>query len=93
MKDPLHTFLVQNSCYSCTHLSGRGLVFISKSGRKNFALYITVADPGFQVRGGAFKKIAPSGGRREIVLGISCENLRFYANGLHNLPPTPNLQF
>ena len=24
------------------------------------------ADPGFQVRGGAFKKITPSGGRREI---------------------------
>ena len=43
MKDPLHTFLVQNSCYSCTHLSGRGLVFISKSGRKNFALYINTS--------------------------------------------------
>ena len=27
------------------------------------------ADPGFQVRGGALKKIAPSGGRREIFLG------------------------
>ena len=27
---------------------------------------ITGADPGFQVRRGAFKKIAPSGGRREI---------------------------
>jgi hypothetical protein len=31
------------------------------------------ADPGFQVRGGALKKIAPSGGRRENVWGISCE--------------------
>jgi hypothetical protein len=30
------------------------------------------ADPGFQVRGGALTKIAPSGGRREICLGISC---------------------
>jgi hypothetical protein len=40
----------------------------------------TGADPGFQVRGGgALKKIAPSGGRREICLGISCENSRFYA--------------
>jgi hypothetical protein len=31
------------------------------------------ADPGFQVRGGAHKKIAPSGGRREHCCGISCE--------------------
>ena len=37
------------------------------------------ADPGFQVRGGVLKKIAPSGGRREKFLGISCENSRFYA--------------
>ena len=37
------------------------------------------ADPGFQVRGGVLKKIAPSGGRRENCLGISCENSRFYA--------------
>ena len=37
------------------------------------------ADPGFQVRGGALKKNAPSGGRREICLGISCEKSRFYA--------------
>jgi hypothetical protein len=28
-------------------------------------LYGPGADPGFQVRGGALKKIAPSGGRRE----------------------------
>jgi hypothetical protein len=31
------------------------------------------ADPGFQVRGGALKKIAPSRGRREHLRGISCE--------------------
>jgi hypothetical protein len=37
------------------------------------------ADPGFQVRGGALKKIAPSGGGRENCWGISCEKLRFYA--------------
>ena len=38
------------------------------------------ADPGFQVRGGGhLKKIAPSGGRRENVCGISCEKSRFYA--------------
>jgi hypothetical protein len=37
------------------------------------------ADPGFQVRGGGLKKIAPSGGRRENVLGISCGKSRFYA--------------
>ena len=40
---------------------------------------ITGADPGFQVRGGALKKIAPSGGRREKFWGISCETSRFYA--------------
>ena len=38
------------------------------------------ADPGFQVRGGALKKIAPSGGGRENRWGISCEKSRFYAN-------------
>ena len=37
------------------------------------------ADPGFKVRGGALKKIAPSGGRREKCWGISCEKSRFYA--------------
>ena len=40
---------------------------------------ISGADPGFQVRGGALKKIAPSGGRRENCWGISCEKSRFYA--------------
>jgi hypothetical protein len=40
---------------------------------------LTGADPGFQVRGGAFKKIAPSGGRREKFWGISCAKSRFYA--------------
>ena len=29
--------------------------------------------------GGALKKIAPSGGRREFFFGISCEKSRFYA--------------
>ena len=33
------------------------------------------ADPGFQVRGGALKKIAPSRGRRENFWGISCEQI------------------
>jgi hypothetical protein len=38
------------------------------------------ADPGFQVRGGgALRKIAPSGGRRENCWDISCEKSRFYA--------------
>jgi hypothetical protein len=36
------------------------------------------ADPGFQVRGAALRKIAPSGGRREQFWGISCE--KFYSN-------------
>jgi hypothetical protein len=43
-------------------------------------MYIPGADPGYQVRGGgALKKIAPSGGRRENFWGISCEKSRFYA--------------
>ena len=41
--------------------------------------YITGADPGFQVRGGALKKMAPSEGRRENFWGTSCEKSRFYA--------------
>ena len=40
---------------------------------------IAGADPGFQVSGGALKKIAPSGGRRETFWGISCEKSRFDA--------------
>ena len=34
----------------------------------------------FKLGEGAFKKMAPSGGRRENIWGISCENSRFYAN-------------
>ena len=41
--------------------------------------YVPGADPGFQVRGGALKKIAPSRGRLENFWGISCEKSRFYA--------------
>ena len=41
---------------------------------------ISGVDPGFQARGGALKKIAPSGGRSEKFWGISCEKSRFYAN-------------
>ena len=33
----------------------------------------------FKLGGGALKKIVPSGGRREIFWGISCEKSRFYA--------------
>ena len=44
------------------------------------------ADPGFQVRGGALKKIAPSGGRRENIWGISCEKSRFYAKKIIFFP-------
>ena len=43
------------------------------------SLCITGADPGFQVRRGALKKIAPSGEMREKFWGISCEKSRFYA--------------
>ena len=46
------------------------------------------ADPGFQVKGGggALKKIAPSGGRREHFWGISCEKSRFYAKKIIFFP-------
>jgi hypothetical protein len=44
-----------------------------------FLVSISGADPGSQVRWGALKKIAPSGGRRENFWGISCETSRFYA--------------
>jgi hypothetical protein len=44
-----------------------------------FKIILSGADPGFQVRGGALKKIAPSGGRRENFGGISCEKSPFYA--------------
>ena len=35
-------------------------------------------DPGFQVRGGAFKIIEPGEARSEHFWGISCEKSRFY---------------
>jgi hypothetical protein len=43
--------------------------------------YKAGADPGFQVRGGALKKIAPSRGRRENFSGISCGKSRFSGHG------------
>ena len=47
----------------------------------------TGADPGFQVKGGAYlKKIVPSGGRRENCWGISCEKSRFYAKKSYFFP-------
>ena len=50
------------------------IILVSKT------LYEPGADPGFQVGGGgALKKNASSGGRREIFWGISCEKSRFYA--------------
>ena len=44
------------------------------------------ADPGFQVRCGALKKITPSGGRLENCWGISCEKSRFYAKKIIIFP-------
>ena len=46
---------------------------------------ISGADPGFQVRGGALKKMAPSGAWRENVWGISCEKNLIFSNS----PPPP----
>jgi hypothetical protein len=51
-----------------------------------FKIPFTGAGPGFQVRGGALKKIAPSGGRRENFWGISCEKSRFYAKKSYFFP-------
>jgi hypothetical protein len=51
-----------------------------------FWLLYSGADPGFQVRGGALKKIAPSGGRRKFCWGISCEKSRFYAKKIIFFP-------
>jgi hypothetical protein len=48
------------------------------TGNTTRAVLVTGADPGFQVREGALKKIAPSGGSREKIWGISCEKSRFY---------------
>jgi hypothetical protein len=45
-------------------------------------LSLPEADPGFQVRGGALKKIAPSGGRREIFWGIRVKNHDFTQKNL-----------
>ena len=58
----------------------------------------------FKFEGGALKNIAPNGGRRENVWGISCEKSRFYAKkiiffpilggrapGAHPPPPPPPL--
>ena len=44
------------------------------------------ADPGFQIREGAIRKIAPSGGRREKFWSISCEKSRFYAKKIIFFP-------
>jgi hypothetical protein len=41
-------------------------------------LEVPGADPGFQVRGAHFRKIAPSGVRREYFWGTSCEKSPFY---------------
>ena len=49
-------------------------------------LYTSGADPGFQVRGGALKKIVPSRWRRENFWGISCEKSQFYAKKSYFFP-------
>ena len=42
-------------------------------------IYISGADPGFQVRGGALKKLRRVEGGAKFFWGISCEKSRFYA--------------
>ena len=53
---------------------------------QHFCLASAGADPGFQVRGAHLKKIAPNGGRRENVGGISCEKSRFLRQKIIFLP-------
>jgi hypothetical protein len=55
-------------------------MFYSVQQGSRYILYLTqgrIQD--FKSGGGALKKIALSGGRREIFWGISCENSSFYA--------------
>jgi hypothetical protein len=57
----------------------------------NLFLYIiiygvTIIFLKFPTGGGAFKKIPPSGGRRENFGGISCEKSRFYGKKLYFFP-------
>ena len=52
----------------------------------NFQKFKSGADPGFQVRGGALKKFAPSAGRREHFWDLSCEKSRFYAKKSYFFP-------
>ena len=64
-------------------------MFVLHYNRNNSIVFeelLAGADPGFQVRGGALKKIAPSGGRRENFWGISCEKSRFYAKKIIFFP-------
>ena len=58
------------------------MMFVSLNSKTPYA----GADPGFQVYGGALKTIAPSGQRRENLLGISCEKSRFYAQKIIFFP-------
>jgi hypothetical protein len=60
-------------------LATRGVVSITGEDSGGGEFFRTTSDSGFQIRGGALKKIAPSGGRREKFWGISCEKSRFYA--------------
>ena len=59
--------------------------------------FILCTDPGFQVRGGALKQIAPSGGGRDNFWGISYEKSRFnakkimFSNFREGPPPPPPL--
>jgi hypothetical protein len=52
---------------------------ILKSIKYSYYIPSAGADPGYQVRGGTLKKIAPSRGRCENFWGILCEKSRFYA--------------
>ena len=62
------------------------ILIMKFDGKKLSYKRVPGADPGFQVRGGALKKIAPSEERREKFWGISCETSRFYAKKSHFFP-------
>jgi hypothetical protein len=55
--------------------------------KKNLFVYIPQGwFQDFKLGGGAFKKIVPSGGRRENFWCISCEKSRFYAQKSYFFP-------
>ena len=76
-------FNKQWKCYSAAKLSSLSMESETKTKWFTNIVRIQGRIQDFKLGGGALKKIAPSGGRREIFWGISCEKSRFYAKKLY----------